>query len=164
MALADLPRLAALGLTLQEVALILAHRLQAHLPFATAAVYVPRAADDWLEPVHVSGLHGDVFRHSTIRLGEGLSGWVAAHGQYILNGNPALDLIGPVASCEVPLSSALVVPVTASPGGRGALALYAVSAEAFTPEHARLAITAALHLSRAFSATAAITPSRTRAA
>jgi putative nucleotidyltransferase with HDIG domain len=164
--LADLPRLAALGLGPAEVALLLIHRLQGHLPFSTAAVYAPRATDDRLDPICVSGSFAEVFRQSRIRTSEGLSGWVAAHGQYIVNGNPALDLLGPVALADVGLSSALVVPFTAAMGARGALALYADTREAFTREHLRLACAAATHLSRALvpAATGGAPVARIRAA
>ena len=155
--LADLPRLAALGLPAQEVALLLTHRLRGHLPFTTAVVYVPGPADDRLEAVHASGPHADLFRRSSMRLAEGLSGWVAAHGQFIVNGNPTLDLLGPVASCDAQLASALVVPFTAAPGSRGALALYGETSGVFTLEHARTATLAASQLSRAFLATSAAT-------
>jgi putative nucleotidyltransferase with HDIG domain len=156
--LADLPRLAALGLPPSEVALILIHRLKGHLPFTTAAVYAPSASDDRLEAVCVSGPDAGVFLSSTIHVSEGLSGWVAAHGQHVVNGNPALDLLGPAAAADVRLSSALVVPFTAPGGVRGAIALYAEAAEAFTRDQARLASVAATHLSRAYSAAAGATP------
>jgi putative nucleotidyltransferase with HDIG domain len=151
--LADLPRLTALGLSVEEAAFVLTHRLKNRLRFVTAAVYAPRAADDRLEAVHVSGRHADLFRHSVIRLSEGLSGWVAAHGQFIVNANPALDLLGPVAACEVQLASALVVPFSGAGGARGALALYSDLPDAFTLDHARVATDAAAHLSRALRVT-----------
>jgi putative nucleotidyltransferase with HDIG domain len=151
--LEDLPRLAGSGLAAEEVAFVVANRLKRRLRFVTVAVYVPRAADDRLEALLVSGRHADLFRHSAIRLNEGLSGWVAAHGQFIVNANPALDLLGPVAACDVQLSSALVVPFAAASGARGTLALYSDAPDAFTLDHARMATAAAVHLSRALRVT-----------
>ena len=148
-ALEDLPRLAGSGLSAEEAAFVLTNRLKRHLRFVTAAVYVPRATDDRLDALHVSGRHADLFRHSAVRLNEGLSGWVAAHGQFIVNANPTLDLAGPVARCDLQLSSALVVPFAAASGARGALALYSDAPDAFTLEHARIVTAAAVRLSRA---------------
>lgn len=150
--LADLPRLAALGLPRTEVALILIHRLRGRLPFSTAVVYAPHTTDDRLEPLCVSGAYAEVFGRTCIRVSEGLSGWVAAHGQSVVNGNPVLDLIGPAGPSDVRLSSALVVPFAAGAGGRGAIALYGEIPDAFTRDHARLAGLAAFHLSRAYAA------------
>jgi putative nucleotidyltransferase with HDIG domain len=147
--LENLARLAAAGLAPEEAAFVLTNRLKRRLRFVTAAVYAPRPADDRLEAIHVFGRHADLFRHSTIRLNEGLSGWVAAHGQFIVNANPTLDLLGPVVACDVQLASALVVPFTGVGGARGALALYADAPDAFTLEDARVASDAATQLSRA---------------
>ena len=145
-----IPHLVEAGLKIEEAAHVLLTRLERQLPFQTAAVYAPRSADDLLEPLLVIGPHADLFRRSQIRLSEGLSGWVAAHGQFMVNANPALDLMGPAGDDRVPMSSALVVPFSTAGGGRGALAVYAGAADAFTLDDARVATIAAAALSRAF--------------
>ena len=145
-----IPHLVEAGLKIDEAAHVLLTRLERQLPFQTAAVYAPRSADDLLEPLLVIGPHADLFRRSQIRLSEGLSGWVAAHGQFMVNANPALDLMGPAGDDRVPMSSALVVPFSTAGGGRGALAFYAGPADAFTLDDARVATIAAAALSRAF--------------
>jgi putative nucleotidyltransferase with HDIG domain len=144
-----LPHLVEAGLTMDEAAHVLLTRLGRQLPFVTAAIYVPRNEDDRLQAMLVIGPHADLFRQSHIKLSEGLSGWVAAHGQFMVNANPALDLIGPVGDVRVPMSSALVVPIAAAGGGRGAMAFYADAADAFTLDDARVATAAAAALSRA---------------
>jgi putative nucleotidyltransferase with HDIG domain len=144
-----LPHLVEAGLTIGEASHVLLTRLERQLPFVTAAIYVPRTEDDRLEAMLVLGPHADLFRQSHIKLSEGLSGWVAAHGQFMVNANPALDLIGPVGDVRVPMASALVVPFAAAGGGRGAMAFYADSADAFTLDDARVATAAAAALSRA---------------
>jgi putative nucleotidyltransferase with HDIG domain len=157
------PHLVEVGLTIDEAVHVLLTRLERQLPFASAAVYVPRRDDDaLLEPMLVTGAHAELFRRSQIRLSEGVSGWVAAHGQFMVNANPALDLMGPVGDVRVPLSSALVVPFAAG-GGRGAMAFYAEAPDAFTLDDARVATAAAAALSRAFRLAAA-SRSKTQAA
>jgi putative nucleotidyltransferase with HDIG domain len=158
----DVTHLVASGLKLDEAAFVLINRLQGRLPFVTAAVYAPRAADDQLEPVLVTGRHAELFQQAHIRLGEGVSGWVAAHGQFMVNANPALDLLGPVADVPVPLASALVVPFTAAAGSRGALAFYADASDAFTLDHAQIATAAAAALSRAYRVVASVAPGGAR--
>jgi putative nucleotidyltransferase with HDIG domain len=145
-----LPHLVEAGLTIDEAVHVLLTRLERQLPFTTAAVYAPRSEDDLLEPLLVTGRHAELFRRTQIRLSEGVSGWVAAHGQFMVNANPALDLMGPVGDVRVPMSSALVVPFAAAGGGRGAMAFYADAADAFTLDDARVATAAAAALSRAF--------------
>jgi putative nucleotidyltransferase with HDIG domain len=166
--LRHLARLSAAGLSAAETAYVFTSRLRAQLRFSTAAVYAPSAtSDDRLEPLVITGRHAEIFGRSAVCLNEGLSGWVAAHGQFIVNANPSLDLRGPAADCRIALSSALVVPFTAPSGARGALALYADAADAFTLDDARVAAAAAAHLSRALGAggrKAAAPSARTQAA
>ena len=145
----DLPHLVAAGLRMDEAAFVLIRRLEHQLPFATAAVFAPGKSEGRLDAILVNGRHADAFRQSQVRLTEGLSGWVAAHGQFMVNANPALDLVGAAAGLSVPLASALVVPFAAGADNRGALAFYAEAADAFTLDHARVAAAAAAALSRA---------------
>ena len=152
--LEDLPRLAASGLSAEEAAFVLFNRLHRCLRFATAAIYLPLAETEMQQALHVDGPHAEQYRRSEIRMTEGPAGWVAAHGQLLVNANPALDLQGPVSACEVGLGSALVVPFTAAGNLRGALALYADAPEAFTLADARIAVVAATQLSRLFSSPA----------
>jgi putative nucleotidyltransferase with HDIG domain len=150
------------GLKLDEAAFVLIHRLQGRMPFVTGAVYAPRAADDRLEPVLVTGRHAELFQQTHIRRGEGVSGWVAAHGQFMVNANPALDLLGPVVDQSVALASALVVPFTAAGGSRGALAFYAEAPDAFTLDHAQIATAAAAALARAYRTAATVAAAKAR--
>ena len=159
----DLPHLVSAGLRMDEAAFVLIRRLEPQLPFATAAVFAPGPSEDRLDAILVNGPHADAFRQSQIRLTEGLSGWVAAHGQFMVNANPALDLVGAAAGISVPLASALVVPFAAGADGRGALAFYAAAADAFTLDHARVATAAAAALSRAYRVVPS-SSSRTQAA
>ena len=161
--LSDLARLAALGLSPQEVALVLLHRLQGSVRFATAVVYVPTGDTDSLEVLFATGGDADVFRRSTVRLTEGLSGWVAAHNQTVVNGNPVLDLHGAVSATRIELASALVVPYSDTQG-RGAIALYAAEPDAFTLDDARVLREAAACLSRARGAVRTKVAKRSKAA
>lgn len=154
----EVARLAAAGLSAEDTTVLLIHRLERRLDFTTCAVFVPRASDDRLDVAFAAGPYADLFRASAIRLTEGLSGWVAAHGQFLVNANPALDLRGPMGSCAMPLASALVVPFPTVGGSRGALALYAEAANAFTLDHARTATAAAACLGLAFRAAPSIRP------
>jgi putative nucleotidyltransferase with HDIG domain len=147
-----LPRLWPSDLLPEEIAFVVTNRLGRQLRFATCAVYVPRSDDDALDALYAQGPHADRFRHAPIRVGEGLSGWVAACGQTVVNANPLLDLRGPVAYADLQLASALVVPFTVGQGSRGALALYAVAPDAFTLDDVRVASATAEHLGRALGA------------
>ena len=149
-AMEEIPALTVSGLTWEEAAIVLIHRLGRHVRFATAAIYVPRPGDDRLVALHVAGRHQDLYSRTEVHLTEGPCGWVAAQNEFLVNANPALDLQGPVAHAEVQLASALVVPFTAGASMRGALALYAEGADAFSIADAQTAISGAAQLSRLF--------------
>jgi putative nucleotidyltransferase with HDIG domain len=92
--------------------------------------------------VETFGPSADILRGRTIRVGERLSGWVAASRQVILNSDAALDL-GP----DVPsLKSALSVPLMAGGTLSGVLTLYADQRNAFTEDQGRLVQMVAPHI------------------
>jgi len=74
---------------------------------------------------------------STLRInvGEGLVGWVAENGNYILNGNPTVEPGLEGARRAITLRSALAVPVHYGDRILGVLAVYALQPDSFTAEH-----------------------------
>ena len=123
------------SLSLDETLSVLAVRLKRMVPHDTAAIYTIRG--DMLQPAYVSGDEFRTFSSLQIPLGEGLSGWVAANGKWILNGNPTVE---PGYTREGPrgLRSALAVPLEGSDGVVGVLALYHKDPDAFTRDHLRV--------------------------
>jgi transcriptional regulator with GAF, ATPase, and Fis domain len=65
-----------------------------------------------------------------VAVGEGLSGWVAANGKPILNGNPAAD-----ADELGSLKSAIAIPLEGDHGTAGVLTLFRVHPDAFSSLH-----------------------------
>ncbi|HEY4677261.1 MAG TPA: HD domain-containing phosphohydrolase [Candidatus Angelobacter sp.] len=113
--------------TLSAAALRLRHlvRFDAMAVFALQGdIIVPRFAMG--ENVrHISSLR--------IRNGEGLAGWVAETGNYIINGNPKVEP-GLEGSRSFALCSALAVPLLNAGHVVGVLSLYALQPDAFTSE------------------------------
>jgi GAF domain-containing protein len=84
-------------------------------------------------------VNAGALRTMKIRVGEGVSGWVAANRQPMLNADPRLDLQGRVnGSGELP-QSMLAVPIVSGSQACGVLALYSVTPSAFTDADLRLA-------------------------
>jgi GAF domain-containing protein len=88
-------------------------------------------------------------RGTTIRLGEGLSGWVAAHRQVIVNSEAALDLGSRARHMSPPLLSALGVPLVVGESLIGTVALYSSKRAAFTEDQSRLMQIIAPHIAQA---------------
>ena len=75
----------------QDTADLVLHRLGSVIPFEAAVVLVYDAASDELvcETVHGTALMAQ--RGRRLRVGQGLTGWVAAHKKTVLNSPGALD-------------------------------------------------------------------------
>ena len=112
-------------LSRRDVFAILAARLQELMPFDGLAVYTRRGAT--LVPEYASGAQVGILSSLEIRVGEGLSGWVAGNGRAILNGNPSVDL-GEAAG----LKSALAIPLKTGRDVTGVLTLFQTNADGFS--------------------------------
>lgn len=132
-----------------ETASLMASRLRRLVAFASCAIYVVDPRDEYLQPLHASGPGAEHFQATKLRLGDGPSGWVAAFGQVLVNVDPALDLRGLDPRPSVHLASALVAPLGCDDGFRGAVALYASNAHAFSAADAATLERAARVMARA---------------
>jgi len=117
-------------LSRRDIFAILASRLQELIPFDGMAVYARSGAT--LVPEYASGSHVEILSSLEIRVGEGLSGWVARNRRAILNGNPAVDL-----GETVGLKSALAIPLETDRNITGVLTLFRAKADAFSASDLR---------------------------
>ena len=124
-------------LNLHETLAVLDSRLRRLIPYDAIAVYVRQG--DRLVPRYVSGENMRLFSALRIPVGQGLSGWVAATGKPMINGNPSVEpgyLNDP--SKFSTLRSALAVPLENAAGITGVLALYHLGSDAFNKDHLRV--------------------------
>ncbi len=112
-------------LSRREVLAVFAGRLQDLVPSDAMAVYV--RADDTLLPEYACGSHAETLASLNVPVGGGLSGWVAANGKPLLNGNPAVD-----AADLAGLKSALAIPIEGQNDVAGVLTLFSTRANAFS--------------------------------
>jgi len=112
----------------KEVFAIFAGRLQELIPADCMAIFM--RCDTTLAAQYACGAHGDALWFSTIPVGEGVSGWVAANGKPILNGNPSAD------SPELSdLKSALAIPIEVDGATAGVLSIFRAKVDAFSSAH-----------------------------
>ena len=119
-------------LTLDETLSAAALRLRHLVPFDALAVFIGHA-DDLVARFAL----GENVRHLSslrIRSGQGLAGWVAETGNYIINGNPKVEP-GLEGSRSFALCSALAVPLSNAGRTVGVLAVYGLQPDAFASEH-----------------------------
>jgi putative nucleotidyltransferase with HDIG domain len=146
-AFARLARLAAGDVALPDV-LALASALVTGLPGdVTIAWYLVDEATERLVFADGAGAAAQQLRGITIGVGEGLSGWVAAQRQVIVNSEAALDL-GDRAEL-LRLVSCLSVPLVTGNAMVGTLTLYSPQRAAFTEEQSRMLQMIAPHIAQA---------------
>jgi len=115
---------------------LLAEKLKQLVPYTTFALYV-NDGERHLVPAHVSGMWPELFDELEIRIGQGLSGFVARHGRPVVDG-AILDLgrmMEPGQTLE--LSSALSVPLERDGQTLGTLTVYHGSYNFYQPYHVK---------------------------
>ena len=126
------------SLSLDETLSVLNVRLRRIIPHHLLAIWLKR--EHTLEPVYANGEECMLFSSLQIPIGNGLSGWVAANGKPIVNGNPSVEpgyLQDP--NVKSSLHSALAVPLENSSGDIvGVMSLYHMDRDAFTRDHLRI--------------------------
>jgi putative nucleotidyltransferase with HDIG domain len=131
------------------------------LPGATGAWFLPDAPHDRLVVADAFGPAAAALRGTSVRVGERVTGWVAARRQPIVNSDATLELDARVDTVNPPLSRCLSLPLMAGDSLAAVLTLYTAAPDGFTADHGRLVQIVAPHLAKAIDA-ALRTPSAGR--
>lgn len=146
--LVSLARIVTAESSFEDVLSLAGAQLRRVLPRATCAIYLLRDAGQDLVVEHVSGPLAVALRGLSIRTGQKLTGWVAAHRRTIVNSDAALDLSDVVPDARrMCLSTALLDGEALV----GVLTVYAEGSETFTEEHGRMMQMVSPHLARMLS-------------
>ncbi len=133
----DLSRDLGTSLSLDETLSVLTVQLNRLVPYDSVVLYT--CHNETLVPTYVNGENSRLFSKMQVALGDGLSGWVAANGRPIMNGNPTVE----PGSVDDPaqfggLRSAMAIPLEGLYGFVGVLMLCRREKNAFTREHLRI--------------------------
>ncbi|MGB9237021.1 MAG: diguanylate cyclase [Terriglobales bacterium] len=125
------------SLSLGETLSVLSMRLRRLVPYDSMVVFLLK--ENQLVPELVSGDNFRLLSSLSIKVGQGLCGWVAENRKPILNGNPEVEA-GYVSDPEkfTTQRSALAVPLDGLSGVVGVLAMYRAERDAFTADHLRI--------------------------
>lgn len=135
-ALYDISRVLGKSLKVSETLSLLAERIQKLVPYASCAIFLMDSQTDQLSPYHVAGLHAEELEGIKLRVGDGITGWVAAHKQYLMNVSPAPDFM----DSEVLHSayrSCLVMPLSLNNSIVGVISLYSDQPDDYHQDHLR---------------------------
>ncbi|MGE5246495.1 MAG: HD domain-containing phosphohydrolase [Betaproteobacteria bacterium] len=145
LAFVSLARLTSGSASPADVFALASRLLDAMLPGVTVAWYLLDPECDHLTVAEASGPAAHHFRGTTMRVGERLTGWVAANRSSIVNSDAALD----IASTDPPLASCLGTPLANGDTLAGVLTLYSPRPDGFTSDVARLVEMIAPHVAQA---------------
>jgi putative nucleotidyltransferase with HDIG domain len=124
------------------------------VPEATAAWYIHDPSCDQLRLAEAFGPAAHSLRGLRINVGDGLTGWVAAHAQMITNSPAALDLGDRAQFLKPALASCLSAPLLMGGTLVGVLTLYSSQPNAFDEATGRLVQMVTPQIARAIHAMA----------
>ncbi|MCU1385559.1 MAG: hypothetical protein JWL71_4256 [Acidobacteria bacterium] len=150
LAFVSLSRVASGEATIGDVLALGSRLLGDVVPGASGAWYVPDGGRDRLIVAEAFGPAAASLRGIGIGIGEGLTGWVAANRQAIVNSDAALDLGARADAAS--LQSCMSVPLMMGDSLVGVLSLYAPAANAFADDCGRLIQMVAPHIAAAMHA------------
>jgi GAF domain-containing protein len=141
LALVSLARVASHAPTIADVGTLAWTHIRELVPHATLGLFVVDLNQDIVEARFAAGDGADRVTGLHIRLGQGMSGWVAANGQSVLNSDARLDLQGRV---NDDLRFGVAIPLIAQGTVLGVMTLYA--RDAFGEDQRRMMEMVAPHL------------------
>ncbi len=130
----------------QEAADLVVHRLSQVIPVSRCAVFAYDLTTDGIVCQSAHGVGMAKLRGVRRRLGEGLSGWVAANRKAVVNSIPALDLAEHCPEAAEEVNSTLSVPLALRDNLVGVLSVYATAEQAFSELHVQIAEGIAPHI------------------
>jgi diguanylate cyclase (GGDEF)-like protein/putative nucleotidyltransferase with HDIG domain len=118
---------------------IITNHLRRLIPGTLYVFFALDASTGELEARHAVGRGTDVVRGLRIKIGQRLSGWVAAHRQTVSNSDPILDLGEAAHLPDGDLRSCISTPLQDDNDSIvGVLTIYAAHVDAFTDDHRRV--------------------------
>ncbi|MFP5264346.1 MAG: diguanylate cyclase [Blastocatellia bacterium] len=134
----DIAQTIGTSLDLRDTFAVFSSRLQDIVSYTTCVLYLVRQDSTELEAVHVSGGNAERLRGQRVRVGAGMSGWVAANRQPMYNCDPLLDYDAAKIEIDEQYRTAMAVPLMKDDEVLGALTLYSDELTAYESDHLRL--------------------------
>jgi len=145
-ALAEMATTSKASHTSEEVVQLLLEKAIRLLPATTAAVFLKNPETGEIEAQACQGLYTHLVQGLTMKVGEGISGWVAAEGVSAKNQPAGGDLSRRIKPGQyLELNSALSAPLATGDRRIGAITLYHTGYNIYVDHHERLLTTLAEH-------------------
>ena len=117
---------------------IISSKLTNIVPFTGSALFLVDEGGETLSCRYAIGTDADLLMRSKVRVGEGLTGWVARNRRCLVNAKPEADLEASGQQIKLALKSALVCPLVLGDNFIGTLAVYHTDENFYRDDHRRL--------------------------
>jgi diguanylate cyclase (GGDEF)-like protein/putative nucleotidyltransferase with HDIG domain len=125
------------SLNISETMEILAEKINELVPHEACAIFVVKPEQNRLFTQYASGRQVDLLESITVRVGEGVSGWVAANNQPLMNVSPSPDFVE-TGETAVDLLSCFSYPLSIDQRVIGVITLYSSAEIGFHHDQMRL--------------------------
>lgn len=125
------------SLNVSETLALLASKIRNLAPYDACAVYLLNSQTEMMSPYQAVGDYGNALEEIELKVGEGVTGWVAANRQTLINVSPAPDFSENPFLRSV-FQSCLCLPLCIEDSILGVISLYAAVPNAFSDDHLRL--------------------------
>ena len=117
---------------------LISSKLSKIVPWSGCALFLHQQDADTLKCRFAAGVDAPKLLNATLKVGDGLSGWVARNRRTLVNGNPRVSFEAAGLAGDIALKSAIVCPLQFNDTFIGCLALYHVEPNHYTEDHRRL--------------------------
>jgi diguanylate cyclase (GGDEF)-like protein/putative nucleotidyltransferase with HDIG domain len=126
------------SLGVSDTMALISSKLSKIVSWSGCSLFLHQPETDSLTCRYAVGADAPKLLNTTLKVGHGLSGWVARNERTILNGNPRVTFEAVGLSQNISLNSAVVCPLHFNDTFIGCLALYHVEPNYYTEDHRRL--------------------------
>jgi len=127
------------SLGVSDTMALISSKLSNIVPFSCCALFLYAEESESLSCRFATGIESDIIQQLTIRIGQGLTGWVARNRRPLVNARPSADLeAAGRPSDQTALHCALVCPLLFNERFIGTISVYHTEPAIYTDDHRRL--------------------------
>jgi diguanylate cyclase (GGDEF)-like protein/putative nucleotidyltransferase with HDIG domain len=126
------------SLGVSDTMALISSKLSKVVSWSGCSLFLHQPESDSLKCRFAAGVDAPKLLNATLKVGHGLSGWVARNRRTLINGNPRVTFEAAGLSGDLAVNSAIVCPLQYNDTFIGCLALYHVQPNYYTEDHRRL--------------------------
>jgi diguanylate cyclase (GGDEF)-like protein/putative nucleotidyltransferase with HDIG domain len=126
------------SLGVSDTMALISSKLSKVVSWSGCSLFLHQPESDSLKCRFAAGVDAPRLLNTTLKVGHGLSGWVARNRRTLINGNPRVSFDAVGLSGDLAVKSAIVCPLQYNDTFIGCLSLYHVQPNYYTEDHRRL--------------------------